>query len=109
KPTTGTIPQTLLPQRFLTHLTHGVIGRSVEDVTRMLAASAGYDAADPLARHATPAPADCDGDLRGWRIAYSADLGFADVDPEVAALCRDAVDAFRELGADVVEARPSWE
>lgn len=111
KPTTGTIPHTLLPQRFLTNISHGVIGRSVEDVRRMLDVCSGYDPRDPLARHAeisTVARTEA-GDLVGWRIAYSPDLSFADVDAEVAAICRDAVSAFADLGAEVVEARPDWE
>lgn len=35
--------------------------------------------------------------------------GFADVDEDEAAIFRDAVGAFAELGAHVVEARPDWE
>ena len=115
KPTTGTIPHTLLPQRFVTNLSHGVMGRSVHDVAAMLEVCSGYDARDPLARHVAAPPstaltaAGTAGALTGWRIAYSPDLGFADVDEEVAAICRDAVGAFAELGADVVEDRPDWQ
>ncbi len=99
KPTTGTIPHTLLPQRFLTNISHGVIGRSVEDVARMLEVCSGYDPRDPLARHtdvSALSPTE-GGDLAGWRVAYSPDLGFANVDAEVAAICRDAVTAFSDL------------
>jgi Asp-tRNA(Asn)/Glu-tRNA(Gln) amidotransferase A subunit family amidase len=111
KPTTGTIPHTMVPGRFATHLSHGVIGRSVSDVSRMLDVCAGFDPADPLAQRATWQPADLGrvGVLKGWRIAYSPDLGFADVDDEVASICREAVGAFAELGADVIEDRPDWE
>lgn len=111
KPTTGTIPHTLLPQRFVTNLSHGVIGRSVQDVAQMLEVCSGYDTRDPLARHVAQAPTTfgAAGALAGWRIAYSSDLGFADVDEEVAAICRDAIGTFAELGADVVEDRPDWQ
>ena len=111
KPTTGTIPHTLLPQRFVTNLSHGVIARSVHDVARMMAVCSGYDERDPLAQQVVrlPAALDTAGALAGWRIAYSPDLGFADVDDDVAAVCRKAVDAFRDLGADVVEDRPDWQ
>ena len=47
--------------------------------------------------------------MRGWRIAYSADLGYADVDPEVATLVRQAALRFVELGATVDEAHPGFE
>ncbi len=111
KPTTGVIPSTVLPQRFSTSITHGVIGRSVPDVLLMLQACWGYDARDPLARRDRPdVPAlGAEGALTGWRVAYSPDLGFGRVDPEVAAICHQAVGVFAELGADVVEATPDWE
>ncbi|MBT0773499.1 amidase [Kineosporia sp. J2-2] len=112
KPGTGVIPQTLLPQRFSTHLTHGLMGRSVDDVSRVLAAVAGPDPRDPLGLPVAWTPAEGH-DLTGWRIAWSPDLGLNSdglvADPEVTALCRSAVDAFAELGAEVVEDRPGWE
>jgi Asp-tRNA(Asn)/Glu-tRNA(Gln) amidotransferase A subunit family amidase len=107
KPTTGTIPHTLLPQRFVTNLSHGVLGRSVADVTRMIDVVAGYDSRDPLARNGLGKAVEPD--LTGWKIAYSPDLGIAGVDEEVAAICREAVGVFAELGASVVEATPEWE
>ncbi len=115
KPTTGAIPHTLLPQRFATNLSHGVIGRSVDDVALMFEVCSGYDSRDPLARHVVRAPTaaptthETAGPLAGWRVAYSPDLGFADVDEEVAAICRAATGAFADLGADVVEDRPDWQ
>jgi Asp-tRNA(Asn)/Glu-tRNA(Gln) amidotransferase A subunit family amidase len=47
-------------------------------------------------------------DITGWRIAYSPDLGYAEVDPEVARVARAAAEAFQELGAHVTEATPQW-
>ena len=47
-----------------------------------------------------------DDGVRGWRIAYSADLGYARVDPEVAALVKQAAMRFVELGAHVEEVNP---
>ncbi len=38
--------------------------------------------------------------MRGWRIAYSPDLGYAKVDPDIAAACVEAVRCF-EAGAVV--------
>ena len=49
------------------------------------------------------------GDLRGKRVAYSADWGYAAVDPEVAQIARDAARVFeRDLGCVVEEANPGW-
>jgi aspartyl-tRNA(Asn)/glutamyl-tRNA(Gln) amidotransferase subunit A len=77
----------------------------------MLNAGAGPDERDP-----TSLPADrvdytkaLKGDLQGLRVAYTDDLGFAEVvDPEVAAVCARAARAFRELGARVEEVKPRW-
>ena len=46
---------------------------------------------------------------RGLRIAYSPDLGYANVDPEVAASVRKAVGVFADLGAKVEEKHPGFE
>ncbi|MHB8381327.1 MAG: amidase [Candidatus Binataceae bacterium] len=48
-------------------------------------------------------------DLRGMRVAYSADWGYAAVDPEVAQIARDAARVFeRDLGCIVEDAHPGW-
>lgn len=110
KPSLGRIPSTMLPQRFVTNLFHGPLTRTVADAALMLDATSGEDSRDPLS---LPNPVDSylktlTGDITGWRIAYSPDLGFGDVDPEVAAIVRKAMDAFVEAGAIVEEATPSW-
>lgn len=48
------------------------------------------------------------GDIKGWRIAYSLDLGVYAVDPEVRRNTLAAVDAFRELGCTVEEVELGW-
>jgi aspartyl-tRNA(Asn)/glutamyl-tRNA(Gln) amidotransferase subunit A len=50
-----------------------------------------------------------DDGVRGWRIAYSATLGYAEVDPDVAALVKKAAMRFVELGAHVEDAQPHFE
>ena len=42
-----------------------------------------------------------EGGVRGWRIAYSPDLGYAKVDPEIAAAVAEAARRFEDLGAHV--------
>jgi amidase len=46
--------------------------------------------------------------IKGWRIAYSIDLGFFNVDKEVVANTRAALDVFRSLGATVEEVDLGW-
>jgi aspartyl-tRNA(Asn)/glutamyl-tRNA(Gln) amidotransferase subunit A len=47
-----------------------------------------------------------DGGIAGVRIAYSPDLGWVDVDPDVARLVAEAVDVLAELGAHVERVDP---
>jgi amidase len=46
--------------------------------------------------------------IKGWRIAYSIDLGFYNVDKEVVANTKAALDVFRSLGATVEEVDLGW-
>jgi len=43
--------------------------------------------------------------IKGWRVAYSPDLGYARVDPEIAAAVAEAARRFGDLGAHVEEVR----
>lgn len=47
-------------------------------------------------------------DIRGWKIAYSPDLGFYRVDPEVRRNTEAALDALRAAGAEVEEVELPW-
>ncbi|WP_382310048.1 amidase [Herbiconiux sp. UC225_62] len=112
KPSTGRIPQELLPTRFATFLSHGILARTVADIALMMSVEAGPDAVDPLSLpgDGVDYAAALEGDLAGWRIAWSPDLGFGEqaTDPEILDLCETAVTAFAELGAAVVDASPRW-
>ncbi len=46
--------------------------------------------------------------IEGWRIAYSIDLGYKTVHPEVRRLTLAALDVFRGLGATVEEVDLGW-
>ncbi len=50
-----------------------------------------------------------DAGVRGLRLAYSPDLGFATVDDEVAEIVAEAVRAFTEAGASVERADPGFD
>jgi len=107
KPSFGRVPAwPLSPFGTVAHV--GPMTRSVHDAALLLNVVSQPDARDWFAL-----PADArdyrdglDDGVRGWRIAYSADLGYADVDAEVAALVKQAAMRFVELGAHVEEANP---
>ena len=46
--------------------------------------------------------------IKGWRIAYSMNLGFYNVDKDVVANTNAALDVFRSLGATVEEVDLGW-
>lgn len=48
------------------------------------------------------------GGIEGWRIAASMDLGYFEVDPEVARNTEAALDVFRQLGAVVEPVDLGW-
>jgi aspartyl-tRNA(Asn)/glutamyl-tRNA(Gln) amidotransferase subunit A len=88
----------------------GPMTRSVADAALMLNVLAQPDARD---WHALPYdPRDwrmgLDQGVADLRIAFSADLGYAKVDAEVAKIVRDAVSVFAELGAKVEEKDPGF-
>jgi aspartyl-tRNA(Asn)/glutamyl-tRNA(Gln) amidotransferase subunit A len=89
----------------------GPMTRSVPDAALMLNVLALPDARD---WHALPyEPRDwrtgLEQGVADLRIAYSPDLGYAKVDREVAAIVKDAVRVFEDLGARVEEKSPGFE
>lgn len=46
--------------------------------------------------------------IKGWKIAWSPDLGLFEVDPEVRRNTEAALDVFRDLGATVTEVKTGW-
>ena len=108
KATAGRIPN--YPPSAVGTLGHvGPMTRTVSDAALMLNVMAAPDGRDWLC---LPEPdrdyrIGLDRGVRGLRIAYSPTLGYAKVQPEVAALVAKAVAALAALGAQVEEvARP---
>ena len=99
------------PSPFGTLAHVGPMCRTVADTALMLTVMAEPDLRDPLAlqydaREYTSLLA---GGVAGVRIAYSPDLGYATVDPQVAALAEAAAGTFEELGAVVEQADPGFD
>ena len=86
----------------------GVLTRTVKDTALVLEIIAGRDD-----RYFFTLPEtnlryldNLDGDLKGLRVAWSKDLGYATVDPRVTELAEKAARKFETLGAIVEEANP---
>ncbi|UXZ55393.1 amidase [Halomonas sp. 7T] len=110
KPTFGWTPQwPPSKEPSLSHL--GPLTRSVKDAVSMLNVMGRYDYRDPYATRGQPEcwGEDLDKGLEGLRIGFSSDLGYAQVDPQVAARVREAADKLAALGAEVVEVNPGFE
>jgi aspartyl-tRNA(Asn)/glutamyl-tRNA(Gln) amidotransferase subunit A len=81
----------------------GPMTRHVRDGAALLNVLARPDHRDPYALMPDDRDylAGIDEGVRGWHIAYSPDLGYAKVDPEIAACCASAARQFEDLGATV--------
>ncbi len=81
----------------------GPMSRTVADTALLLQVLAGPDPRDPVSMRETPPDfsADLNGGVKDWRIAWSPDLGYAGVDPEVIRVTAAAARVFEELGAAV--------
>ena len=81
----------------------GPLSRTVADTALLLQVLAGPDARDPVSMREAPPDfsTDLDKGVSGWKIAWSPDLGYAGVDPEVIRVSEKAARVFEELGASV--------
>src|ERR1700733_8444327 len=109
KPTHGRVP--VYPPSTFGTLSHvGPMARTVADAALLLDALGSPDYRDPLAldrRASFSAELGTTG-VGGLRVAYSPALGYAKVDPEVAAAVRAAVTALEQAGAVVTHADPGF-
>lgn len=88
----------------LAHL--GPITRTVRDAALLLNVVGQFDSRDRNSyRHDTDFLAACEGGVKGLRVAWSPDLGFAAIDPEVRELTERAAWRMTELGCEVDEIR----
>jgi aspartyl-tRNA(Asn)/glutamyl-tRNA(Gln) amidotransferase subunit A len=91
------------PMGLLSH--HGPLTRCVADAAAMLNVLSRPDPRDPYSLPVFDGDflAGIEDGARGWKIAFSPDLGYAKVDPEIAASVAAAARQFAALGAHVEE------
>ncbi len=107
RPRPGRVARGPVPDPWDTLSVRGPMGRTVADAALMLDAMAGAHPADPLSlpRPDEPFHAAAVRPTPPRRVGFTANLaGITPVDPEVAAICRQAVDRMGGRGVDVEEA-----
>ena len=110
KPTYGRIPYDTDPVYGATidFICHGPMTRSVRDAAFLLEILSGPDQEDYNCIKKTP-PAFLkllDEKLSQLNIAWSPDMGYAEVDPQVRSIVEASVQVFEEMGHKVEEASP---
>jgi len=108
KPTQGRVPFVYALSGSISE--NGVVGpiaRTVRDAAWLLEVMAGYDPRDPTSIKEKPHFVDAlEGGVKGLKIAWTPDMGWAKVDPEVRAAVKSAALTFESLGCHVDEATP---
>lgn len=107
----GRVPNYPVFHLWESMLHEGPITRTVRDGTIMLEIMAGPHWGD---RHSQLPPigrltASLRKGVKGWKIAWSPDLGYSQVGREVREICSQAARKFSALGARVEEAHPGFE
>ena len=109
KPTQGRVPRysgTKAPVLPNLYSQSGPMTRTVRDSALLLQVLSGHDPRDASClRYTSPDfVAAADRDIRGLRVGWSPDFGYAAVDPEVLEVSSRAAQVYEELGCLVEEA-----
>ena len=90
-------------------LHYGPMARSVADAALMQNVMSGPHEVDICSlRNRLRLPQTFEG-IKGWKVALSPNLGFNEIDPEVEANTRHAVQVFESLGCTVEEVDLAWD
>ncbi len=107
KPTLGRVPRAGGLGRPAPNLTSqsGPMARTVRDAAALLQVLAGRDRRDPASMRESPPDfqAGLGAAISGLRIAWSSNMGYAVIDPEVVGITSQAARVFEELGCNVDE------
>ncbi|MEZ5728814.1 MAG: amidase [Burkholderiaceae bacterium] len=105
RPSQGRVPFAPATDSFVSQLgTEGPMGRTVQDMARLLAIQAGYDSSDPLSLDGDGRIFDGPLDLatQGLRIGWLGDLdGYLPMEAGVLALCEAACNRLESIGCRV--------
>jgi amidase len=111
KPSLGRVPRYPAANAWTGFSHHGPLARTVRDAALLLSVFAGPDERDP---QSLPVTGDdfaraAEGGVRGLRVAWSPDLGYAAVDAEVRRITEGAAKTIAGLGCTMEEAHPGFD
>lgn len=109
RPTPGRVPIAPSASTYNPLSVFGPMARNVEDTALLLSAIAGPDVTDPLSLQD---PGELfrqplKSDNRGFKIAWTPDLGHLPVEPDVVEVLQKTLPIFEQLGHHIEEASPS--
>jgi len=107
KPPFGRNP-TDLDHPLETILHYGPMTRSVADAALMQNVMSGPHLGDICTVREKVAIPEKHADIKGWKVAFSMNLGYFEVDPEVQKNTRAAAEVFKSLGCTVEEVDVGW-
>ena len=108
KPPYGRNPNDLL-STFDPYLHYGPLTRTVRDAALMQNVISGIHVSDiGTVREAVTIPTNLE-HIKGWKIAYSVDLGYYQVDEDVRNNMFQVLDAFRDLNCRVEQVDLGWD
>ncbi len=110
RPSWGLVPREADGDTFLaTMATEGPMGRTVEDVARLLSVQAGPNPEVPFCLPGGDFAAGLDRDIRGMRIGWLGDWGGAyAVEEGILAQCEQGLRVLEDLGAVVEQVAPPY-
>jgi amidase len=110
RPSYGLVPADAEGDTFMATLaTEGPMGRTVEDVARLLSVQAGVNPEVPFGRDGAAFGDMLDMDIKGRRIGWLGDWGGAyPCEPGIIALCEGALQVFGDMGAIVEPVTPPY-
>ncbi len=109
KPSLGRIPMDLLPSIFDNISHFGPLARTIDDVALFMSIAQGPDERDiqsivTAQNFRVPVP----GDLTGFKLAFSMDLGHLAINDDVQAVIKNALEKLRAAGADITAVELGW-
>ena len=108
KPSLGRIPMDILPTVFDTISHFGPLARTIEDVKLFMKVASGPDDTDILSQISPLELDQPDFDPKTLKLAISPDLGFFEIDADVARAFDETLTSLNDVGVELVPVDLGW-